>query len=315
MQEVLNVRQNEQIRRGAEVAQDKFVERIKQNVNVTAVVFRTAYECAQSHLSFREYERCSQLMTLFCGEMLHSHHACANIVKHIACCMRKEIVSHIVNNVKAQFSLMIDESTSVSNVQSLIVYVRVIFDDTVCTYFLGLLALTVASAAEIFTKLTGFLTECGLTESILTEQLVGLCTDGASCMVGQFSGVAKLLKKNVLCCSRFTAWRTDLSWRPKMLLTSVTEASRFRFFVDEWYKTYSMSPKNQAKLQCIAEALAIQLMKVHKVFDVRWVFLSFVAVRAVLRDYPALCKHFSVLSEQARSSRESSKFKGLINKL
>ena len=40
-------------------------------------------------------------------------------------------------------------STSVSNKQSLIVYIRVIFDDTVCTYFLGLLPLTMASAAAI----------------------------------------------------------------------------------------------------------------------------------------------------------------------
>jgi len=45
---------------------------------------------------------------------------------------------------------------SVSNKQSLIVYIRVILDDTVCTYFLGLLPLTRASAATILIKLTGF---------------------------------------------------------------------------------------------------------------------------------------------------------------
>jgi len=60
----------------------------------------SAYECAQSHLSFREHERLIQLQavnSVACGEMLYLHHACANIVKHIACCMRKEIVEYVVS--------------------------------------------------------------------------------------------------------------------------------------------------------------------------------------------------------------------------
>jgi len=59
-------------------------------------------------------------------------------------------------------------------------------------------------------------------------------------------------------------------------------------------------------------------MKVHKVFDVRWVFSSFVAIRSVLHDYTALFKHFSDLSDppqSTRSSKEKSKFRGLANKL
>jgi len=94
-EELLKIRENEQIRKGANIAQEKFVEKNKRNVTATAVVFRTAYECAQSHLSFREHERLMELQSangLVCGEMLYSHHACANIIKHIACCMRKEIV-------------------------------------------------------------------------------------------------------------------------------------------------------------------------------------------------------------------------------
>jgi len=56
-------------------------------------------------------------------------------------------------------------------------------------------------------------------------------------------------------------------------------------------------------------------MKVRKVFDVGWMILSRVAVCTVLRDYPAICKHFLILSEQARSSRESSEFNGLVKQL
>jgi len=55
------------------------------------------------------------------GNILDSPHACGNIVSHIAGCMRDKICMYTVE-IKAQFSLMIDESTSVANVHSLIVY-------------------------------------------------------------------------------------------------------------------------------------------------------------------------------------------------
>jgi hypothetical protein len=50
--------------------------------------------------------------------------------------------------------------------------------------------------SAIFDKLMCFMTDCGITENILAEQLVGFCSDGASCMIGQFGVVASLLKAN-----------------------------------------------------------------------------------------------------------------------
>jgi len=75
--------------------------------------------------------------------------------------------------------------------------------------------------------------------------------------------------------------------------------------------------KNQSELTAIAEALSIELTKVQKVFDVRWVFSSFVAVKAVLRDFAALYKHFSAKSDcpSSRTGNKKSKFKGLARKL
>jgi len=58
-------------------------------------------------------------------------------------------------------------------------------------------------------------------------------------------------------------------------------------------------------------------MKVQKVFDIRWVFSSYVAVRSVLHDYAALNKHFvnNCSQESERTSKEKSKYKGLLKKL
>jgi hypothetical protein len=234
--------------------------------------------------------------------MLYSHHAYGNIVRHIASSMKKEIAECIITN-QCKFSIMIDESTSVSNVQSIIVFIRLILDDSVCTYFFGLVPLAKASAASIFETLISFFNDSGLSDAILSQQLVGFCSDGAISMIGQYSGVATLLKARYPIVQSFHCMAHRLELAVKNAVDTVNVTCHFRCFVDELYKVYSMSPKNQAELESIAETLCFQLLKVQKVFDFRWVLSSFVAVRALLRDFPALFKHFSLIAEQLGSKR------------
>ena len=69
--------------------------------------------------------------------------------------------------------------------------------DKVHVYFLGIIPLVIATAAAIFQKLMDFLTVIGISEEILLRQLIGFCSDGASCMIGQFQGVAKLFRDKI----------------------------------------------------------------------------------------------------------------------
>lgn len=66
-------------------------------------------------------------------------------VEHVGCEMRLEIVQHIVAS-KSKFSALVDENTSVSNVQSMVVYVPTIFDSEACVYFLWLLPVAIVTA-------------------------------------------------------------------------------------------------------------------------------------------------------------------------
>ena len=103
----------------------------------------------------------------------------------------------------------------------------------------------------------------------------------------------------------------------KNTVDTVNAVSHFRIFIDALYKVYSMSPKNQRELNCIADSLSIELLKVQKVFDVRWVFSSFVAVKAVLRDFTALHRHFTdcASSDSERPAKEKAKYSSLASKL
>lgn len=128
--------ETDRIGNSIQTAHSKFVERHKDNIEVTAKVFRTAYECAKSHLPYTENCRLIDLQTLNginCGNILYSNNSCSNIINHVASEMRKELVNHIIGS-KLKFSILVHDSTSVSNVQSMIVYICTRFDGETCTY-------------------------------------------------------------------------------------------------------------------------------------------------------------------------------------
>lgn len=85
----------------AKAAQSKFLERHKDNIDATTKDFRSAYECAKSHLSYSEHCHMINLQSLNeinCGSMLYSHHACSNIISHISHEMRAEIINYVVQS-------------------------------------------------------------------------------------------------------------------------------------------------------------------------------------------------------------------------
>jgi len=67
----------------------------------------------------------------------------------------------------------------------------------------------------------------------------------------------------------------------------------------------------------VAESLSVELLKVQKVFDVRWCFSSLTAVKAILRDFSALCNHFDQCgsADNERTKKEKTKYCGLAKKL
>ena len=136
-------------------------------------------------------------------------------------------------------------------------------------------------------------------------------------MIGQHKGVASLLKAKYPLLKTFHCMAHRLELAVKNSVDTVNAVSHFRIFVDELYKVYSMSPKNQKELEDVAAKLSIELMKVQQVFDVRWVFSSFVSVETVLRDYCALFNHFTQCAspDSDRPSKDRSKYTGLLKKL
>jgi len=168
--EIVAKRKKDDIVAAAKSAEARYFEQNREKIIVTVKVFRTAYECAKSHLPCTEHPRLIQLQTLNgieCGKILYSNHACSNIIHHVADEMLTEIITHIKTS-ECKFSILVDESTSVANVQSMIVYLRTQFAGEICTYFLTLLQLTDATAEGLKETLVEFLHASGLDDEIVS---------------------------------------------------------------------------------------------------------------------------------------------------
>ena len=93
---------------------------------------------------------------------------------------------------------MVDESTTISNVTSLIVYIRML--DPSCTpsnSFLKLCELCGTTGEDIASKLLESLMTVGITVNILQNRLMGFCTDGASNLHGCVKGALKIFADKI----------------------------------------------------------------------------------------------------------------------
>lgn len=112
-------------------AKEKSIEGLVNKVKVaneetTIKVFRTAYYIAMKNRPYSDHDdliNLQEINGMDLGNILHSRYSATNIINHIANTMRKQLVSKIVS-LNSKLSVLIDESTSLSNKTTLIVYLK-----------------------------------------------------------------------------------------------------------------------------------------------------------------------------------------------
>ena len=119
-----------------------------------------------------------------------------NTVQRRIADMSADILSQVIEEIKQSpldlFTLQVDESTDVSNLPQLLVYVRYIHNGDFKDEFLFCRPLeTTTKSIDVFEKIGSFLKEHGLK----WENVGGICTDGAPSMLGCKSGFQQLVKK------------------------------------------------------------------------------------------------------------------------
>jgi hypothetical protein len=286
----------------------------------TCKVFRTAYYIAKRDRPYSDHPDLVNLQELNgvnLGRILHSNVSCTEIIDHIAGDMKASLTKTIVN-MRRPIGVLIDESTSLSKQSCLIVYLRVALDETAgpVTFFLDIVEPAATTAAGIESCLLQCLEFHGFNHDFLKNCWVGIGVDGASVMMGEKCGVTARLKSKFPLIVRWHCFNHRLELSVGDAAKSCSEINHFKAFMDTLYATYSVSPKAQRELSECANQLDVQLLRIGRVLNVRWVASSCRTVKAVWESYLALYAHFrNKADDRSLDGKERSKFSGMASKL
>lgn len=93
----------------------------------TQSIFRTAYYIAKSNRLFSDHYNLIEVQDLNgikLGNTLYSRCSATNIIDHVSCKMKNRIIANIIET-NAKLSILIDESTTISTLYGMIVYMKV----------------------------------------------------------------------------------------------------------------------------------------------------------------------------------------------
>ena len=150
--------------------------------------------------------------------------------------MKKTFVDEIIKN-DTKLGLIIDESTSLSNKSSLIVYVRCSLPKTGMSgstnIFVDLIELDGVAATAVFDSLMNCLRSNGISDVFLSNNLTSLTCDGAATMIGKHKGVATLFREKFPSVIVWHCANHRLELSVSDVIKSVLGVNRFKSFIDK----------------------------------------------------------------------------------
>ena len=288
--------------------------------STTAKLMRTAYSLAKHNRPYVAYTELCDLQEangVNLGIGLHSRFSATGMIDCIAESMRKNLCTNI-RSKKLKISIILDESTTVSRKSCLVVYLRTAIpselSDECFAFPLTLIELQSLSANHITETVLRALHKAGFDDAYLRANLLGVCSDGASVMLGCKSGVLTQIKEMFPNVFLWHCMCHRIELAIGKAVASVTQVNHVKSMLDKLYSIYSQSPKAQRELQECAGAVGSELQKVGRVLGVRWVASSYRSLLAVWTSYGALYAH-STASESAKSKKHKSTYAGIASAL
>ena len=164
---------------------------IDKNVTSTGKLFKVAYYIALNNKAYADFPKLIHLLTeleVNVGNSLHDRRTCQRMVDIIANTKRKSLVNFI-NFSPSKITLIVDESTTISNLSCLIIYIKTTKNHMPVTFFFDLVPLKNKDSDTVFQTILDSLKSRGMSEQKLSNDLIELCSDGASTFTGKKSGV------------------------------------------------------------------------------------------------------------------------------
>ena len=207
--------------------------------------------------------------------------------------MKKKVLYHI-QKYPGPSSILTDERTSSSGIACLIIYLRYTFNDFSNNIFVDLLELNATNASKIANQILNCLHRHGFSNSYLSDNLLGFCSDGASVMTGSNNGVFTQLKQKFPRLVRWHCLNNRLELAVNDAVNAYVVVNHFKCFLDTLYALHSTQSSHEKRELSAAAAVEVEvcLLKIGRVLSSRWVASSFRTVKAVLHNFKVLHLHF-----------------------
>ncbi|XP_077988181.1 zinc finger protein 862-like [Glandiceps talaboti] len=215
--------------------------------------------------------------------------------------IKKQIVSQLR---QSEFiSVLSDESTDVSVVKKLVMYmyVRVIDDDfTPRTCYFGNVKVKDGTAATIATTLKAHVLNDKL---VVPEQFIGFGSDGASVMTGKNNGVCVRLRREI---NPFLLGIHCIAYRLALCTSQAAEKvpylKKYQQSLTDIYYHFSRSAVRTETLKSIQVILNDPCLKYKEVHEVRW-FSFYSALETIYRTYGSLVTYFEAQTEKLPTAK------------
>ncbi|KAL4127544.1 hypothetical protein QTP88_011711 [Uroleucon formosanum] len=315
------------LKKGSEQVLDSMFDHMSETViNSNMRIFQTAYCLAKHHRPFLQFEELIELQKingLNMGSSLHSRITATRIIHVIAKEMRQQLITRLIES-NSKFTIMIDESTTLSTRCTLILYILSNFDSEIpIVVFLDLTELDWKDTVDIEKALWLSLEKIGISKSFALKNWIAFASDGASVML--WTGVplhslnlihhshsSTLSMIPVVDVTTTVMTGTKSGVAAKLLhdvIKDVQGVSRFQSLMDILYSYYHQRPKNSRALDEACLKIGIEMKKIGRILNVRWSASSYRTIKVVWENYPGIHKHVSqTLEPGLKKKLESSSF-------
>ncbi|KAG1685114.1 Zinc finger protein 862 [Nymphon striatum] len=261
----------------------------KANSEKLTLLFRNTHALAKHRKSFRDYLwlcELDEVKGLTLGKTYRNETSCRTFTKYIAESAKQDLTGQISKT--NFFSITSDSSTDSSYTEQEIVFVRFVIGGKIYTEFAGITSPKSPDAEGIFNSIMESLSHVKVTESTITDKLVGFGCDGASVMVGKKGGVATFFKNlqpsvTIVHC---LAHRLELSFKDSIKNIKLYD-SCIVLLMGVYY-FYRNSPKQRENLRNAFSSLKMKNIMPTRVGGTRWVGHVLLAVDCFLKGYKAI---------------------------
>lgn len=291
------------------------------NLLITSKMIRTVYVINKLRLPCSDHEKLVRLQKLN-GMDLGFHHyersGCVAMTLELSKYFHEISIDYLIEN-KNPISLIVDDTTDMSNNHFKIVYFQTIEDTNPVIYFYRLIETKSESGISGFEAIrNGFMAEKRTEFHIyMQKNLVGFASDGAPANVGQHSGTIKYIRdwsEGPIFAIHCLAHRLELAVHHALnSMKNIATMNQISNYLDDTirktFSFYNKGFKRKSHLKATCETFKIKFHSLSDIISIRWVASDYHAMKSIHSMWKALVEDLLLIENDDKAFDTNTKLK------